>query len=105
MSNEQFPDDDQSAMMPPDIEKIFGKNTLFSEESIMKSMYYIPKGTIDDKPVMEWLTIHSQEQRDKHTGDLLTLNIGIWDNVNNKRVDPLSEEGKIIVDEYLKNKK
>lgn len=101
--NEQFPDDDQASMMPPDIEKYFGKNKLFSEESISKSMYYIPQGNIDGKPVMEFLTF-SKEERDKVTGDLLHLNMGIWDNVNNKRVDPLSEQGKIIVDEYLKDK-
>lgn len=101
--NEQFPDDDQASMMPPGIEKIFGTNT-FTEESIKKSMYYIPQGNVDGKPVMQFLTF-SKEERDKVTGDLLHLNMGIWDNINNKRVDPLSEEGKIIVDEYLKDKK
>lgn len=104
IDNEQFPDDDQASMMPPGIEKYFGTNPLFTEESILKSMYYIPQGNVEDRPEMKFITF-SQEERDKYTGDIMTLNMGIWDNVNNKRVDPLSEEGKIIVDEYLKNKK
>ena len=42
-----FDESDQAGLlsMLPDIEKIFGVNPLFTEQSILKSMYYIPGGS------------------------------------------------------------
>lgn len=54
--NDKFQDDDQAGMLPSGLDKIFGTNPLFTEESIKKSMYYIPQGTNSEgKPLIEFI--------------------------------------------------
>lgn len=62
MPSELFSDDDQAAMIPPDLWKIFGDNPVFTEDSILKSGFYIPNGKKDGKIVVNWIDKEEQKK-------------------------------------------